>query len=85
MSENQAMVECAIRAHDGHAMWEDVLSVRRAQEAVSRVMGEGRKVERGADEAAWLVEFTPAELEVLESQGYIDLEKGPFEIVAEMP
>jgi hypothetical protein len=48
-------------------------------------MGEGRKVERGADEAIWLVQFTPAELEVLDSQGYIDLAKGPFEIVAETP
>lgn len=60
-----------------------------ARKAVDMVMGEGRTIERdplddGAD-GIWLVEFTEAEIEVLEDQGYIDLAKGPYEIVADTP
>ena len=79
------MVQCAVRARNTDGNWEDVRTLRRAGLVADRVLGEGRKVEATSHECVWLVEFTQEEWETLEGQGYIDLEKDSYEIVAEMP
>jgi hypothetical protein len=63
--------------------WRDVTRTEDARQAVDVVLGEGREVE--PLEFVWNVEFRPAEIAVLERQGYIDLEQRGYRISAEMP
>jgi|HubBroStandDraft_2_1064218.scaffolds.fasta_scaffold02391_14 hypothetical protein len=76
------MVECEI-TQPGYGPY-TVNDLETARAAVELVMGEGRQVEQGSL-GNWLVEFKQAEIDVLDAQGYIELAKGRFVILAEMP
>jgi hypothetical protein len=88
-ADEPKMVDCVITAtspHDGLPL--GVTEDEAARDAVTVVLGpvDGRTRELeqiSLDE--WLVELADEEIAVLESQGYLDLEKGPYRIQAEMP
>ncbi len=83
MSE-PVMVECEITRLDDSGSWQDVTRPGVALAAADALLGEGRKVEPSGA-GGWLVELRPAELEVLQRQGYLHLEKGRFQLEAEWP
>lgn len=66
-----------------------VVTVYLARIAIETVMGGPRKTERQdfgpGQPVGWLIEFTEGEYAVLGRQGFIELEKGPYTIRAEMP
>lgn len=81
----EPMVQVSIEASE-----DPVTSLTEAREAVEVVLGSFGRVPRdledaGSESGVWLVRFDRLEWEVLEAQGFIDLEKGPFRIRAEMP
>jgi hypothetical protein len=83
------LVECWITAtspHDGLPL--GITEDEAARDAVTTVPGlaDGRTREiEQISQDEWLIEMTDVEIAVLESQGYLDLEKGPYRIQAEMP
>lgn len=83
------MVECQITAtspHDGLPL--GICEDEAARDAVTTVLGLADGRTRELEQVTldcWLIELTDAEVGVLESQGYLDLEKGPYRIQAETP
>jgi hypothetical protein len=78
------LVECEITRLDDAGRWQDVDRPGVAQAAADALLGTGRQVEPSGA-GGWLVRLDKAELAVLRQQGYLHLEKGPFQLEAEWP